>query len=124
MSRSTPARQSAPGSLQATVPVGELLSLWQHVNIIATFRQPGVRFLAPFPGKGGIVGRPFGAATIVGGRIVGVEGGARANPFRQVWIGQNLRPKAIRSALPCWSQPSALSWSKPLLAVLFVTPFG
>ena len=35
-------------------------------------------------------GIPFGAAAIVGGRIVGVKGGARAKPLRQVWIGQKL----------------------------------
>ena len=46
------------------------------------FVNAGVRFLAPFPGKGGIVGIPFGAAAIVGGRIIGVKGGARAKPFR------------------------------------------
>ena len=50
-----------------------------------------VPFLAPFPGKGGIVGIPFGAAAIVGGQIV--KGGARANPFRQVWISQKLAPE-------------------------------
>ncbi len=34
------------------------------------FVNAGVRFLAPLPGKGGIVGIPFGAAAIVGGRII------------------------------------------------------
>lgn len=46
------------------------------------FVYAGVWFLAPFPGKGGIVSIPFGAAAIVGGRIVGVKGGAGAKPFR------------------------------------------
>ena len=58
------------------------------------FVNAGVRFLAPLPGKGGIVGIPFGAAAIVGGRIVGVKGGARAKPLRQVWIGQKLAPES------------------------------
>jgi uncharacterized membrane protein len=58
------------------------------------FVNAGVWFLAPLPGKGGIVGIPFGAAAIVGGWIVGVKGGARAKPFRQVWIGQKLAPES------------------------------
>src|ERR1700732_2216173 len=64
------------------------------------FVNAGVRFLAPLPGKGGIVGIPFGAAAIVGGRIVGVKGGARAKPFRQIWIGQELAPKGDQIRLP------------------------
>src|SRR6202011_890596 len=64
------------------------------------FVDAGVRFLAPLPGKGGIVGIPFGAAAIVGGRIVGVKGGARAKPFRQVWIGQKLAPEGDQIRLP------------------------
>src|ERR1700732_4422413 len=65
------------------------------------FVNAGVRFLAPLPGKGGIIGIPFGAAAIVGGWIVGVKGGARTKPFRQVWIGQKLAPEGdqIRLAL-------------------------
>jgi hypothetical protein len=34
------------------------------------FVNARVRFLAPLPGEGGIVGIPFGAAAVVGGRIV------------------------------------------------------
>src|ERR1700732_1912179 len=64
------------------------------------FVNAGVRFLAPLPGKGGIVGIPFGTAAIVGGRIVGVKGGARAKPFRQIWIGQKLAPEGDRIRLP------------------------
>jgi hypothetical protein len=33
-------------------------------------------------------------AAIVGGRIIGVKGGASAKPFRQVWIGQKLAPES------------------------------
>src|SRR6202047_728791 len=96
----------APGSRQETVRVGELLRAWKVSGSTSALSPPfvnaGVRFLAPFPGKGGVVGIPFGAAAIVGGRIFGVKGGARAKPFRQVWIGQKLAPKGdqIRLALP------------------------
>jgi hypothetical protein len=97
----------------------ENLAMARQLTVLFTsalsppFVNAGVRFLAPLPGKGGIVGIAPSAAAIVGGRIVGVKGGARAKPFRQVWIGQKLAPKPIKSAFPCWSQPSAVSWSKP-----------
>src|SRR6202047_3337321 len=64
------------------------------------FVNAGVRFLAPLPGKGGIVDIPFGSAAVVGGRIVGVKGGVRAKPFRQVWIGQELAPEGDQIGLP------------------------
>ena len=67
MSRSSPARQSALGSRQETVPVGELLRTWKVSGSTSALSPPfvnaGVRFLAPLPGKGGIVGIPLGAAA-------------------------------------------------------------
>ena len=48
----------------------ENLEMAYHVTLLFTsalsppFVNAGVRFLAPFPGKGGIVGIPFGAAAI------------------------------------------------------------
>src|ERR1700730_18404328 len=65
-----------------------------------SFVNAGVGFFAPLPSKSGIVGIPFGAAAIVGGRIVGVKRGARAKPFRQVWIGQKLAPESNQIRLP------------------------
>src|SRR5580658_7882292 len=84
----------------------ENLEMAYQVTVLFTsalsppFVDAGVRFLAPLPGKGGLVGIPFGAAAIVSGRIVGVKGGARAKPFLQVWIGQKLAPEGDQIRLP------------------------
>ena len=96
MSRSTPARQSARGSRQEWKVSGSTSAL------SPPFVNAGVRFLSPFPGKGGIVGKPFGAAAIVSGRIVGVEAPER-NRSGKSGLAKNLRPKAIRSAFSCWN---------------------
>ena len=42
----------------------------------------GFRYHTPFLGEGGVVGIPFGTASVVGGPIVGIEGGVLAKPFR------------------------------------------
>jgi hypothetical protein len=54
---------------------GDEADAWIKVTsaLSPPFVNAGVRFLAPLPGKGGIVGIPFGSAAIVGGRIVGVK---------------------------------------------------
>jgi len=72
---------------------------------IATYRPRRFWFLAPFLGQGRVVGIPFDTAAVVGERIVGIEGGAGAEPLRQVRVGDKLAPKGdqIRLALlkPC-----------------------
>src|SRR5207248_9750335 len=62
----------------------------------------GFGLFAPFLSEGLVVGIPFGTAAVVGGRIIGIEGGAGAESFRQVRIGQKLATEGdqIRPSLP------------------------
>ena len=68
----------ALGQQQVHFGLGNVLRSNGHSNarikltsaLSPPFVNARVRFLAPLPGEGGIVGIPFGAAAVVGGRIV------------------------------------------------------